>query len=134
MKTELVQPFLEALLADLEQAHKRWCSECVDDAEEMWIEYPEFIDSLIPKIENILDLPISNLMIISATYGGGETVKDVKDILENHQNFNHIELRIDNYTMDGDPCFGVIKELTLTYSLHGEINTIKVKEGENLEI
>lgn len=130
MKNELVQPFLEALLTDLKQAHKKWCSTCVDDAEEMWLEYPEFIDSLIPEIENILDLPISGFHILEAFYD----TKDVKAIIEKHKNYNHINLRIDNYTMDGDPNFGIQKLLTLTYSLDGEIKTITVKEGNLLSV
>ena len=49
-----VEKFLTELLRELKEAQKRWCADEVDDAEEMWIEYPDFIQSTIPKIEELL--------------------------------------------------------------------------------
>lgn len=45
---------LKGLLEELKVAQKRWCAEEVDDAEEMWIEYPDFINRAIPIIEEVI--------------------------------------------------------------------------------
>ncbi len=50
-----VEKFLKDLLKELKESQKHWCAESVDDAEEMWEEYPQFIEATIPKIINLLE-------------------------------------------------------------------------------
>ena len=43
---------LEAVLSRMKKAQERWClAEIVDDPEEMWEEYPKFLDWAIPILE-----------------------------------------------------------------------------------
>jgi len=136
MKTKLVKSFLEELLNDLCNAQKALNSDEKDDTgqEEFQKEYLNFINSNIPKIQDILEIPLSGIKIVSALYGHGSAVKDVKDEIESQINPLGINMRIDNYSMDGDPAPNIVKTLTVVYSLGEETKTVKVKEGEDLKI
>lgn len=56
MDIEKVKKFLIDLLNELKDAQEIWCDpEGVDDSEEMEIEYFDFIETTIPKIEDLLN-------------------------------------------------------------------------------
>lgn len=134
MDQQKAETFLKNLLNTLKVAQRRWCGPDVDDAEEMWDEYPSFINALIPDVEDILELPPSGLKILYAEYGAGSNNKDVKNILENERNFDSISLRIDNYTMRGDPAPGTPKKLIVVYTLDGNQTGFTIDEGQTLKI
>lgn len=46
---------LEKVLVFMKESQKHWCADTVDDAEEMWTEYPYFLDWAIPIIEKHLE-------------------------------------------------------------------------------
>lgn len=126
--------YLTDLLKSLKESRKRWCSNCVDDAEEMWTEYPEFIEAEINSIENLLGLPCSKLMVISAQYGINNIYKDVASIIQEKVDVDSIDLLVDNRYLGGDPVPGVKKELIVKYTLNGETVTIVTPENEKLII
>jgi hypothetical protein len=132
MNNQKAEAFLKNLLSNLKNSQKRWCKETVDDSEDILTEYPELIDSLIPEIEEILEIPLSGLIIHSAYYGSGESTKSVKEILDWNMNFNSINLRVDNHSMNGDPAPNKVKELSVDYSFEGKQNQIKITEGKTL--
>ncbi len=47
---------LERILEKLQKARERWCAETVDDPEEMWLEVPELLDDIVPKLEEVVRL------------------------------------------------------------------------------
>lgn len=50
-----IGPLFE-ILDRLKEAQKRWCAETVDDAEEMWMDIPEMLDEIVPKMESALHM------------------------------------------------------------------------------
>ena len=46
---------LDNVLKSMKESQKRWCADEVDDAEEMWSEYPGFLDWAVPIIEKELE-------------------------------------------------------------------------------
>jgi hypothetical protein len=51
------------ILEAMKSARQRWCADVVDDPEDMFLEYPEFLNWAIPSLEkyimNITDAPTS---------------------------------------------------------------------------
>ena len=45
---------LREILKKMKKLQARWCTEMCDDAEEMWIEVPEFLDWAVPIMEEFL--------------------------------------------------------------------------------
>ena len=45
---------LKQILNKMKKADERWNADVVDDAEEMWIEYPEFLTWAIPILEKYI--------------------------------------------------------------------------------
>lgn len=126
--------FLEDLLKSLKISRKRWCSNCVDDPEEIEQEYPEFIESTVDSLEKLLGIPGSKLVIDRAMYGIGSKYVDVTVRIQDNVNVDHIDLLVDNRYLGGDPVPGVKKELVVKYTLNGETITIAIPENEKLII
>jgi len=127
---------LKSILEELKSLRSRWCSECVDDAEEMWEQIPGFLSDSVPLMEEALCLPysISPLTIISAKYGANDTYIDVTKQIVDLATTYFIEDTIRNKLFPTDPIFGVKKELIVVYELNGIQQTIKTNEGDVLMI
>jgi len=135
MDLQETEKFLRELYSSLKKSQDRWCSDCVDDAEEMWEEYPDFINSTISKIEGLLGIPQSGLVISSAFYGAGEKIVDVTEILKSYCNSKTLSITINNKNMGGDPAPGVKKKLSLMYSVDSEeIQHVLVPEDCSLKL
>jgi hypothetical protein len=129
-----VEKYLNKLLSSLRESHKRWCSDCVDDPEEMYGEYPDFIDGTISELEDLLEIPNTGLIIHSAVYGAGSLFVDVVDKLDRYITYRGLSFRISNQGMGGDPVPGVKKELRINYSLNGKRIEETINENEELSI
>ena len=126
---------LRELYSDLKKAQKRWCnSESIDDAEEMWEEYPELIDRYVSEIEEVLEIPSTNLKIISAIYGDGSLIKDVKSILESKIEFNKLSIQVINSNMGKDPAPNRVKRLKVVYVYDNKQNEIIIEESKTLNL
>ena len=81
-------------------------------------------------------MKMAQILIVSATYGYGEKRADVKEIIIRNINTdeNRISLRIDNTTMMSDPSPGTPKRLELDYSKDGRVKHLSISEGDNLQI
>jgi hypothetical protein len=132
---QTMEEFLRKLYKTLKEAQKRWCDpEDVDDAEEMWTEYPPLIDGLIPQIEELLEIPLTGLVVKSAIYGSGSQIKDVKEIIEDQVDFNKVSIQINNKTMSCDPAPNKVKELKIIYSYLGVDKELIINEGRTLKL
>jgi hypothetical protein len=142
MNIPATEEFLKRFLKDLKESQKRWCGDCVDDSEEILMEYPEWINSLVPEVEELLGVPKSGIYIVRAIYGSEINSKDVtkifsKDVTELLQGYcypNSISLFIDNRSMGGDPAPGLSKRLDITYTYDGIEHKAVVQEGKRLDI
>jgi hypothetical protein len=134
MDEQKIEEFLKNFLKDLKEAQKRWCSDCVDDPEEMNEEYPDWIDTLVPKIEDLLGIPNSGLKIIHADYGSDNNFRDVTKILQENCYYNSLQLTVNNYTMKCDPSPGAAKRLEVTYTYNGVEKKETIPEGQTLNI
>lgn len=134
MNIPATKEFLERFLKDLKEAQERWCGDCVDDSEEMLMEYPEWINSLVPEVEDLLGLPKSGLRIVCATYGTDDDFIDVTDILQDNCYPNSLDILVNNSKMDCDPAPGFSKLLMVTYTYNGAEKKVSIPEGQRLEI
>lgn len=41
------------VIKSMQESRERWCADEVDDPEEMWVEYPSFLEWAVPILENI---------------------------------------------------------------------------------
>lgn len=51
---------LKDVLKSMKESQARWCTDEVDDPEEMWTEYPEFLNRAIPILESCLKENVSS--------------------------------------------------------------------------
>jgi len=130
----MIEKRLKEILEELKKARKRWCRETVDDAEDMWSEIPELLAYAVPAMEEALELPSSVLEINSAMYGTDNVLKNVTDAVKEYVVGDHLELKVDNSNLGGDPVPGQVKTLTVTYSYRGKIECIGAREQQMLRI
>lgn len=91
------------------------------------------LDKDIYKRKNLYKTLKNRLIIIKATYGSENKKYEVSDILSNYNKNNSLRVQASNKIF-GDPDVGNGKYLIVEYSLNGEKNILKVKEGEELII
>ncbi len=77
---------------------------------------------------------VSGLRILSATYGSGNRVIDVTNMLNSRVQNNSLSLSVNNETMGRDPAVGADKVLQVTYELNGNRQQVSVNEGKSLRI
>jgi hypothetical protein len=73
----------------------------------------------------------NRLTVLSATYGKGETQKDVTDVIRAivaAAETGNARFTVNNETLGGDPLKGQRKDLRIVYSYSGETRTIVVSE------
>ena len=76
----------------------------------------------------------SGLRILSATYGSGNRVIDVTNMLNSRVQNNALSISVNNETMGRDPAVGADKVLQVTYELNGNRQQVSVNEGKSLRI
>ena len=74
------------------------------------------------------------LRILRASYGAGDQFVDVTDAVRGYVNDGRVFVRIDNYSMGGDPVPGVHKMLQVEYLFDGERRQIMVDEKTFLRL
>ena len=80
------------------------------------------------------DRPERGLQILRAYYGAGEQFVDVTEAVRSRMDAGHLYLRVDNYSMGGDPLPGVHKYLRVTYALDGDVRNVVVDEKTDLQL
>jgi len=74
------------------------------------------------------------LVIRSATYGAGETQKDVTEVLKSKVQQGKLQLEVTNDNLGGDPVQNVVKTLSVTYSYAGEARSQEITEHKMLSL
>ena len=74
------------------------------------------------------------LRILSARYGDDGRFIDVTRRLQSYVRGDRLHLRVDNYSMGGDPYVGEDKRLYLTYEFRGQRREVRVREGRDLNL
>jgi len=74
------------------------------------------------------------LRIERAIYGAGNQVMDVTALLQSRVADNRLELPVTNETMGGDPAYGVVKQLQVTYDWAGQAFDVVANENDFLRL
>lgn len=74
----------------------------------------------------------TNLQIVSATYGANGSFKDVTSIIQSNVVNNMVNMSINSQTMQGDPAFGYVKQLNVSYLSNGSTLSKTVSENGTL--
>lgn len=75
-----------------------------------------------------------SLRILSARYGDDGRYADVTYRLQSMVRGDSLYMRVDNYSMGGDPHVGEDKKLYVTYEFQGQRREVRVKEGHDLRL
>ena len=75
---------------------------------------------------------LGNLQIGSASYGANGSFNDVTAIVQSYVINNSVNLLVNNDTMGGDPAFGYVKQLEVSYTYNGSSGSKSVQEGGTL--
>ena len=68
-----------------------------------------------------MPLPVSRgLTVLRATYGAGQTQRDVKDIVKSKIQNGRLDFRAHSGALGGDPVFGQVKTFYIKYIAGGE--------------
>lgn len=111
---------IRGVLKALEKSQTRWCTETVDDAEEMWLEIPGLLDWAVDELRTALNMPV---FAYKAVYGIPDKEVDVTRFLQVYRSPKQIRIRAtaSNANFKCDPAPGRCKRLVITYS-YGETN------------
>lgn len=71
-----------------------------------------------------------SIKIVSAVYGADDSWWDVKQILQNKINSGQFPIRIGGSTFGGDPIFGRVKTLVVSYSYKGQMVKQEYRDGD----
>lgn len=74
------------------------------------------------------------LVILKATYGAGETQRDVKDLVESKIQNGRLDFQAQSDQLGGDPVFGQAKTLYIQYDTGGGVVEKSFKEGEHVSL
>jgi hypothetical protein len=84
------------------------------------------------KFYHLLSSQNQGLQIISARYGANGAYNDVAAIIRGNIVNNSVNMQVNNQTMQGDPAFGYVKQLDVSYSYNGDARSKSVQEGGTL--
>jgi hypothetical protein len=74
------------------------------------------------------------LQILRAYYGAEGQFMNVTEAVRSQVNDGRIFIRVDNYSMGGDPVPGAHKRLRVLYTIGGERRNVVVDEKTNLQL
>ena len=75
-----------------------------------------------------------SVTILKATYGEGNTYRDIRSFIARRSKGGRYTFRADNSELGGDPCPGQSKFLVVKYSVNGRIYENTWREGESVSI
>ena len=76
----------------------------------------------------------SGLVILKATYGAGETQRDVKDLVESKIQNNRLDFQAHSDQLGGDPILGQVKPFYIKYDAGGRVVEKSFQEGEHVSL
>jgi DnaJ-like protein C11, C-terminal len=85
------------------------------------------------KLQLIEPGDLGGLAITSATYGKGDHILDVRDALSGRIALGRLTVR-SVHEIVGDPIYGTVKDLIVTYTYQGRRHTRTVRDGQVLSI
>lgn len=94
--------------------------------------YISFANELINRLETAIshsNQKKQTLKIIKAVYGTEEKTLDATSVINQLVNNNRLEVIVNNELV-GDPDYGKVKSLTITYEINGITQTKYFKEGD----
>ncbi|HCP91257.1 MAG TPA: hypothetical protein DIT76_04305 [Spartobacteria bacterium] len=74
------------------------------------------------------------LLVLKATYGAGQTQRDVKDLVKSKIQNGRLDFRAHNGELGGDPIFGQVKTFYIKYVSNGRMVEKSFREGEHVSL
>jgi hypothetical protein len=71
---------------------------------------------------------------LKATYGAGQTQRDVKELVKSKLQNQRLDFRAHNGELGGDPAFGHVKAFYIKYVAGGRIKERSFREGEQVSL
>lgn len=94
------------------------------------------IEEAQSSFDDTTPVPVPNLKITQADYGSfpARGISDVTDILSKRIRDNRLDIRSDNGSLGGDPCFGQVKTLVIHYTFNGKERSTYAPENSRIQI
>jgi hypothetical protein len=134
MMPEINMDALRRVYEGLRDLKDRWAPDddrSVDDAEDMWVEVPEFLRWAVPEMGialGLLEPPKFHLK--SAVYGGMNRTIDVTETVRSKTINGKIEIQVLNTVFGCDPDINQKKVLKVEYLTNSKLKQVIVEEGE----
>ena len=97
------------------------------------------VDQKLP--ETPTGAPVANtlassrgLLVLKATYGAGQTQRDVKDLVKTKIQNGRLDFRAHSGQLGGDPVFGQVKTFYIKYVADGRVVEKSFREGEHVSL
>lgn len=97
------------------------------------------VDQKLPEAPS--GAPVANtlaasrgLLVLKATYGAGQTQRDVKDLVKSKIQNGRLEFSADSGQLGGDPIFGQVKTFYIKYVAGGRVTEKSFREGERVSL
>ncbi len=74
------------------------------------------------------------LLVLKATYGAGQTQRDVKDLVKTKIQNGRLDFSADSGQLGGDPIFGQSKTFYIKYAAGGRVVEKSFREGERVSL
>jgi hypothetical protein len=74
------------------------------------------------------------LLVLKATYGAGQTQRDVKDLVKSEIQNGRLDFSAHNGELGGDPVFGQVKTFAIKYISRGQAQERSFREGEHVSL
>jgi predicted outer membrane protein len=74
------------------------------------------------------------LLVLKATYGAGQTQRDVKDLVKSKIQNGRLDFRAHSGELGGDPVFGQVKTFYIKYVAGGRVVEKSFREGEHVSL
>jgi multidrug efflux pump subunit AcrA (membrane-fusion protein) len=74
------------------------------------------------------------LLVLKATYGAGQTKRDVKDLIKSKIQNGRLDFRAHNGMLGGDPAFGQVKTFCIKYVSNNRVMEKNFREGEQVSL
>jgi hypothetical protein len=91
-------------------------------------------DSLSKPPESTTLSASRGLVVLKATYGAGQTQRDVKELVKAKVQNGRLDFRAHSGELGGDPIFGQVKTFYIKYSSNGRVTEKSYREGEHVSL
>jgi hypothetical protein len=97
------------------------------------------VDQKLPETESGSSVSTTlaasrGLLVLKATYGAGQTQRDVKDLVKSKIQNGRLDFRAHSGELGGDPVFGQVKTFYIKYVAGGRVTEKSFREGENVSL